>query len=613
MNSDPINTSPINLGLLEQEFSSLDALPDALYDLVITHTHGPLLTRARGILQWRERLLAGQLPEMDELCWPEESLRRTLLMRIETLELAAFCEGQETLTDSVLKDICDGISSAEDYLAKTGDKFRDKLAQRQNIKEKDSSFRDEEGLADHVQSQTAGAVANSKSGPETKSNPKSKLQINKTQGNTHSSNKQGTPPSEDQQHRSDTDANNTSSHGANPTPQAGQQANATQSDTPNDNTPTQQNPDPALTEQINAGQQVVDRLQQGWREMAENWQQLSDADRQIEQALCAFGQDARSANKSLPGRGWDLSTGLLTSEAWRDIVRYRQRIKDHPELIRFIVAIGRDKKRIGDDRTATIRKGSEPTSPPAEKGKVSNVNSLPRKILEMDGIERGDDINRILPAELALLCHPLLKTLWHARRAERLLLLYQHQGKRGPGKKTRGREKNKAQPAEQGKKGQSSLGRGPIIVCLDTSGSMHGEPEHIAKAVVLEALKIAHKEQRPCHLYAFSGPQQASSHQLDLRRGGLIALLKFLQFSFHGGTDLSHALQLALHKQAEENWQKADILLVSDGRFPVDRDILATINNYKRNCNLRLFGILTGSWQHHGIESWCDDVLRIRV
>jgi len=144
----------MNLGLLEEEFSALDALPDALYGIVITHTHGPLLTRARGILQWREKLLAGQLPEMDELCWPEETVRKTILMRIETLELPSFCQGQKSLTDSVLKDICEGISSAEDYLALTDNKFNDKLAQRQKINDKDSSFRDEEGLADHVQSRT---------------------------------------------------------------------------------------------------------------------------------------------------------------------------------------------------------------------------------------------------------------------------------------------------------------------------------------------------------------------------------------------------------------------------------------------------------------------------
>ena len=41
-----------------------------------------------------------------------------------------------------------------------------------------------------------------------------------------------------------------------------------------------------------------------------------------------------------------------------------------------------------------------------------------------------------------------------------------------------------------------ALERGPIILCLDTSGSMHGAPENIAKAVVIAALRVAH-EARP--------------------------------------------------------------------------------------------------------------------
>jgi len=318
--------------------------------------------------------------------------------------------------------------------------------------------------------------------------------------------------------------------------------------------------------------------------------------------------------KNLPGRGWDLSTGLLTSQGWRDIIRYRQRIKELPELIHFIDAIGRNKKHQGNDSAAPVDKSQQHKAPsPSVKGKPSGNKNVPRKALEMDGIEHGDDINRMLPAELALLCNPILKTLWHAKRAERLLLLYQHQGKHGLGKKHQGANTLKGRPCEQGRKGKASLGRGPIIVCLDTSGSMHGEPEHIAKAAVLGALQMALREQRPCYLLAFSGPGQTAFHHLDLQKGGLVELLKFLQFSFHGGTDFFQVLKLALAKQSEEGWGKADILLVSDGRFPIEKDILEEIEKYKKNNTLRIFGILTGNWQHDGMQDFRNDTLRIRV
>lgn len=47
---------------------------------------------------------------------------------------------------------------------------------------------------------------------------------------------------------------------------------------------------------------------------------------------------------------------------------------------------------------------------------------------------------------------------------------------------------------------------GPIILCLDTSGSMRGAREVVAKALALECMRGAHRQQRPCYLYAFSGP-----------------------------------------------------------------------------------------------------------
>lgn len=599
----------MNLGLLEQEFSALDALPDALYDVVITHTHGSLLTRARGIMQWREKLLAGQLPKMDELCWPEETVRKTLLMRIETLELASFCQGQENLTDSVLQDICEGISSAEDYLAKTANKFNDKLAQRQKTQERDSSFRDEEGIADHVQSRTPQA------GPhvgEPPCNKKRNEENNKKRTKEH--NKSTQRQSEIQSQKS------------HPPPTASKPTTVNQADgTGSANTQqaeTKQHPQSAdqLEKQVSAGEEVVNLLQQRWQGMANKWQQLSEVDRQIEleskqqkktkQSVVAT--EGSTTVRNLPGRGWDLSTGLLTSQGWRDIIRYRQRIKGLPELIHFIDAIGREEKFIGNDKLASVGKSPQTPAPSREQDKGQRRNKVPRKALEMDGIAHGDDINRMLPSELALLCHPILKTLWHAKRAERLLLLYQHRGKRGQGQKDEGAQERKGSINKKGRKDKSGLGRGPIIICLDTSGSMHGEPEHIAKAALLEALKIAHRDQRPCHLFAFSGPQQTTCHQLDLRRGGLIELLKFLQFSFHGGTDLPQALKLALKKQTEEGWEKADILLVTDGRFPLTQGTLKEIERYKKTRKLRVFAILTGNWQHDGVQDFCNDTLRIR-
>ncbi len=99
--------------------------------------------------------------------------------------------------------------------------------------------------------------------------------------------------------------------------------------------------------------------------------------------------------------------------------------------------------------------------------------------METRGITRSDDISRMLPSELVFLGHPQLKMLWHARRAEKALLTYRVEGVLSEHVIT---EKEVLESQQQpGKK--ERLERGPIIVCLDTSGSMHGTPEMVAKAL----------------------------------------------------------------------------------------------------------------------------------
>ena len=47
---------------------------------------------------------------------------------------------------------------------------------------------------------------------------------------------------------------------------------------------------------------------------------------------------------------------------------------------------------------------------------------------ETKGVELSDAIPRMLPSEAAMLGHPVLKCLWHARRAELALLTYRVEG-----------------------------------------------------------------------------------------------------------------------------------------------------------------------------------------
>lgn len=50
--------------------------------------------------------------------------------------------------------------------------------------------------------------------------------------------------------------------------------------------------------------------------------------------------------------------------------------------------------------------------------------------------------------------------------------------------------------------------RGPILLCVDTSGSMRGARETVAKALALECMRAAKEQERDCFVFAFAGPAE---------------------------------------------------------------------------------------------------------
>ena len=220
---------------------------------------------------------------------------------------------------------------------------------------------------------------------------------------------------------------------------------------------------------------------------------------------------------------------------------------------------------------------------------------------ETRGIERSGSVARMLPAEATMLGHSQLRLLWHARRAERALLTYRVEGveiERTLVEKETGKEAEVRGPRRE---------RGPILAVVDTSGSMHGLPEQVAKALVLEALRTAHSEKRRCRLYAFSGPGQTAEHELALSPEGIGQLLEFLSLSFGGGSDPTAAMDRVLKQLQENEWKKADVLLISDGEWPVLPGLVAAARK-ARESGTRFHGVQVGNRGRTGLHEICEPV-----
>lgn len=222
---------------------------------------------------------------------------------------------------------------------------------------------------------------------------------------------------------------------------------------------------------------------------------------------------------------------------------------------------------------------------------------------EIDGLRYSNDISSVLPSELALLKNTAAKKLFQLKFAQKQLLSFKYQNDVLDSKEENIQEETSVEKQEP---------KGPIIICVDTSGSMHGTPENIAKTITFALSKIAIEEERKCYLISFS----TSIETLDLTdfsANPIGKLVQFLRMSFHGGTDATPALKHAVKMLSENKWKNADVLMISDFVMQsLDNDIKAQIKSAQEN-NTNFHSLVIGTSGNNGTinnfnHNWVYDV-----
>lgn len=361
-----------------------------------------------------------------------------------------------------------------------------------------------------------------------------------------------------------------------------------------------------VDELVELNPETLDELRQKARDAA-----LQEASDNLAEALLARWADLADAwhevarvftrLSGMLGRGWDYAHGLVQMDGWLDLAAMREFVEDLPELQELIRTLGR--MQISDDDEEPVAELVFESM--RRRGERVEMRRTPHAPMETRGVRRSDDITRMLPVEALNLTQPRLKKLFHARRFEHALATYRVEGVMPEHIEV---EEDIEEEIER-EDSQPKNERGPIIVCLDTSGSMHGTPERVAKALTLEAVRVAHQEGRRCFVYAFSGPGQVEEREISLEREALGEFIAFLRRSFHGGTDVDEPLRRAVDRLAEENWEKADMLMVSDGEFPVPGRLESSLDAAREERGAKLHGVLIGS-RTASMEALCDEVHR---
>ena len=299
---------------------------------------------------------------------------------------------------------------------------------------------------------------------------------------------------------------------------------------------------------------------------------------------------------------WDELKGQLSRREWAEARRIGELLVRLPKLAAYIDGVGR---RVPEPRHASA---TQATPRPAAHDRAARhpaeEDERRPEPHAVDGVHRSRTLARMTGADSALLTHPVGRRLWRARFAEAQLLTYDD---RAPETS----ERPAPQPSPSARR-STPLGRGPLVVCLDTSGSMRGAPENVAKACVLQALRSAHAGKRPCALLAFGGHDEVIERELTLDADGLAHLLDVMGQSFDGGTDVQTPLEQAIARVQTTGWEDADVLIVSDGEFGVTHETLASLRDAKQRLGLRVHGILIGDRETVGLVEVCDTLHWVR-
>lgn len=216
---------------------------------------------------------------------------------------------------------------------------------------------------------------------------------------------------------------------------------------------------------------------------------------------------AKGIPESRAVQAWELMSGGWTETEFERRLN-QMKIQDrYPEIKEIVAKMGRVADANGKDRL-TIASG---TDMKMEHSAGSDI----------EGITVGDDLNSLLPLELAQYSDEDMEGLFIYKYRTRRLQTFRYKSEM-------------AKPSR--KLGFTHASRkGPMIVCLDTSASMYGTPERVASTLISLLEETAEDLERDCYLIDFS----VSIHAVDLMEKRQLNRMRKLGLQIPQSTDES--------------------------------------------------------------------------
>lgn len=300
-----------------------------------------------------------------------------------------------------------------------------------------------------------------------------------------------------------------------------------------------------LRQQLDAaGETREQQVRQGAR------QGLAEALQEIEQfnaAISAFGGDGAN------GWGSGDGTGRRDLHSVKSKLAIAQRVSKSAKLQQIAAVAGRFK------RIALQQQRTKVEHPPDE----------------ITSITIGNQLERVLPSELALLADAKLEDLFYLKFAEANLAQYDLIG-------------------------HEPEGQGPILLAVDESESMSWlcgpmTKEVWSKAVLLGLLSIARLQKRDFAVLHFSGQSNLKVEVFPQGQASPKQVIACASHFFNGGTVFDAWMKRALELVGEAKFDKADAICISDGVGGLTAETLANWQKMRAVRGMRSYSILIGT------------------
>lgn len=195
---------------------------------------------------------------------------------------------------------------------------------------------------------------------------------------------------------------------------------------------------------------------------------------------------------------------------------------------------------------------------------------------DIAGVSMGRDFSSLLPLELAQFSDEEMEDCFFQKYVTGRLQTFSYQSE----------TLHAARSLHQ----RAARPRGPMVVCMDTSGSMEGLPNQIALSLMMKLSEMCEKEQRECQLIAFS----VLARPIDV----LSDRTKLLQFFTHraaGDTDARKMLTSLFDLfRSNHCYAGADVLWITDFRIPLPDALYLSQMEQLRSVGTCFYGLQIG-------------------